>query len=85
MRVAAFSIGMVGSAAGVGVLALWSGFSGWAVAGLVAATMVLAQVLYLALILLMIREESDRRQPADPAKAPAETILQIRKPHQPNV
>ena len=85
MRVAAFSIGMMCLAVGVGALALWTGFSGWAVAGLVAATMVLAQMLYLVLILLMVREEAERRQPADLSKSATETLLQIREPHPPKV
>lgn len=84
MRIAAFLTGMAGSAAVVAVLATGAGYSAWAVAGLVAATIILSQLLYLGLILLMVKEESASRYPSDLSGTPADPLIRRREPRQPH-
>lgn len=82
MRIGAFLMGMGGAAAAAASLAMYLGFSGWAVAGIVAATLLIAQMLYLGLILLMLREEKARRAPPDQPASPSDGLLPIGKSQQ---
>ncbi|WP_145104324.1 hypothetical protein [Cereibacter sediminicola] len=82
MRIGAFLMGMGGAAAAAAGIAIYLGFSGWAVAGLAAATLLIAQMLYLGLILLMVREEKARRSSPDHPASPSDGLLPIGKSQQ---
>ncbi|SNS24912.1 hypothetical protein SAMN05421763_101575 [[Luteovulum] sphaeroides subsp. megalophilum] len=82
MRIAAFLIGMSGTAVAVAAGAIHLGYSGWAVTGFVVGTLVISQMLYLGLILLMTREESLNRREGSASDAPSDTLIPIHKSQQ---
>ncbi|AZB64089.1 hypothetical protein D1114_02705 [Cereibacter sphaeroides] len=82
MRIAAFLIGMSGTAVAVAVGAIHLGYSGWAVTGFVVGTLVISQMLYLGLILLMTREESLSRREGSASDAPSDKLIPIHKSQQ---
>ncbi|MGP3696216.1 hypothetical protein [Rhodobacter sp. NSM] len=82
MRLAGFLTGMCGAAVLVAGATWRVGFSGWAIAGFVAATLVTSQLLYLGLILLMVHEESYSREERKPSDSTADALLPIRDSQQ---
>lgn len=84
MKLATFLAGMVASTALVTGVALTAELPMAAVIGLAVATVVLAQVLYLALILLLTRSERQRRvaeESTDAQNAPTAVELVIAGRH----
>ncbi|ACM00733.1 hypothetical protein D516_1781 [Rhodobacter sp. AKP1] len=75
-------IGMSGAAVAVAAGAIHLGYSGWAVAGFVAGTLVISQMLYLGLILLMTRQESLNRSERTASDSSSEKLIPIHKSQQ---
>ena len=77
MKLATFLAGMVASSTLVAIVANSAGLPLSAIIGLVVLTLVVAQLLYLGLILLLTRAERQRREAEQPSETQSSSDLAI--------